>query len=214
MTESDWIEIGKIVAPQGLAGELRVYPSTDFPERFLLPGQRWLRSPQSSTPEPVQLISGRYVEGKSLYVIRLDGVQTRDQAEALRNYDLLVPESDRLPLEDDDEFHVSDLLGMDVFDQASQTLVGTVVDVMTAGHDLLAVKPPMPEVVLPPEPIPAPHPDQRKTAKPRAQKRQVAPPPLLIPFVKAIVPVVDLQRRRIEITPPPGLIDDRAITDA
>ena len=30
----DWIEIGKIVAPQGLDGEVRVYPDTDFPERF------------------------------------------------------------------------------------------------------------------------------------------------------------------------------------
>jgi len=30
----DWLEIGRIVAPQGLNGELRVYPDTDFPERF------------------------------------------------------------------------------------------------------------------------------------------------------------------------------------
>jgi 16S rRNA processing protein RimM len=29
---------------------------------------------------------------------------------------------------------------------------------------------------------------------------------VLIPFVDAIVPVVDLPNRRIEITPPPGLI--------
>ena len=28
----DWLEIGKIVSPQGLIGELRVYPNTDFPE--------------------------------------------------------------------------------------------------------------------------------------------------------------------------------------
>jgi 16S rRNA processing protein RimM len=29
-----WLEIGTIVAPQGLKGELRVYPNSDFPERF------------------------------------------------------------------------------------------------------------------------------------------------------------------------------------
>ncbi|PSO69461.1 MAG: ribosome maturation factor RimM, partial [Cyanobacteria bacterium QS_1_48_34] len=36
-----WLEIGTIVAPQGLEGELRVYPTTDFPERFEQPGVRW-----------------------------------------------------------------------------------------------------------------------------------------------------------------------------
>ena len=30
-----WVRIGKIVAPHGLAGGLKVYPLTDFPERFL-----------------------------------------------------------------------------------------------------------------------------------------------------------------------------------
>jgi 16S rRNA processing protein RimM len=30
---------------------------------------------------------------------------------------------------------------------------------------------------------------------------------VLIPFVQAIVPVVDLVARKVEITPPPGLLD-------
>ncbi|MGB3200994.1 MAG: ribosome maturation factor RimM, partial [Nodosilinea sp.] len=45
----DWVEIGRIVAPQGVKGEVRVYPSTDFPERFLEPGDRWLKRPRSLT---------------------------------------------------------------------------------------------------------------------------------------------------------------------
>ncbi|HEY9815096.1 MAG TPA: hypothetical protein V6D20_04720, partial [Candidatus Obscuribacterales bacterium] len=63
----------------------------------------------------------------------------------------------------------------------------------------------MPEPEEPVEPTPH-HPDRRKSAKtPRAKKRQT--PPLLIPFVEAIVPVVDLEQQRIEITPPDGLLD-------
>ena len=50
-----WLEIGKIIAPQGLQGEMRVYPETDFPERFEVPGQRWLLRPGESEPEPVEL---------------------------------------------------------------------------------------------------------------------------------------------------------------
>ncbi|MGB3516398.1 MAG: ribosome maturation factor RimM [Elainellaceae cyanobacterium] len=204
---SDWIEIGKIVAPQGLVGELRVYPSSDFPERFLEPGQRWMRSPKGGDPTLVHLQSGRYVEGKNLYVIRLEGITSRAQAETLRDYELLVPESDRLPL-DPHEFHVADLIGLTVIDQHSQDLVGTVVDVMSTGHDMLVVERPSSGTPEPEEPVePTPHhPDRRKSAKtPRAKKRQT--PPLLIPFVEAIVPVVDLEQQRIEITPPEGLLD-------
>ena len=45
MAESDdWLSVGKIVGVQGLQGELRVNPASDFPERFTAPGARWLRS--------------------------------------------------------------------------------------------------------------------------------------------------------------------------
>lgn len=202
-TPDDWIEIGKIVAPQGLKGELRVYPSSDFPERFLEPGPRWLRSPQNLSPRPVTLLSGRYLENKALYIIRLDGIDNRDQAEALRNHVLVVPERDRLPLEED-EFHVADLVGMTVVEQTSQMPLGTVVDVIPAGHDLLAVERPKAAPTEPDAPELPPHPDRRKSAKTRKKKQ---PPLLLIPFVKDIVPVVDLDNGRIEIVPPDGLLD-------
>lgn len=171
-----WIAIGKIVGVQGLRGEVRVYPDSDFPERFEQPGDRWLLRPNQAEPESIALESGRYLDGKNLYVLRLGGVSDRAQAEALRGCLLLVPEGDR-PALDEGEFHVLDLVGLPVFDQTSQAQVGIVTDVLTAGNDLL-------EVAL------------------LDSDRRV-----LIPFVEAIVPVVDLQQRRIEISPPAGLID-------
>lgn len=184
-----WLEIGKIVAPQGLSGELRVYPESDFPERFEIPGTRWLWHPGDTEPKPVELLSGHYLPGKNLYVISLAGVENRNQAEALRNYKLFVPASDR-PQLGEDEYHVPDLLGISVFMQESGELLGTVVDVISAGNDLLEVKP------------------HRQNNSPQPQKSNSKPPQnILIPFVKAIAPVVDLQSRRIEITPPPGLLE-------
>ena len=176
-----YLEIGRIVAAQGLKGELRVYPESDFPERFLEPGKRWLLRSGQTEPQPVELVNGRYLDGKGLYVIQLAGVADRTQAEELRGAILLVPEGDRPPLEED-EFHVRDLLGLEVFDQSSGELVGQVVQVIPAGNDLLEV--------------------ERAGCEP-GQK----PIMVLIPFVKAIVPVVDLLQKRIEITPPAGLID-------
>lgn len=175
----DWLTIGKIVGAQGLQGEVRVYPDSDFPERFITPGERWLLRPNQSEPESIQLVKGRYLDGKGLFVIKLAGIDDRSQAEALRDCRLVVPESDRPPLEEG-EFHVMDLIDLPVFDQATQELVGTVKQVMSAGNDLLEVQ----------------------LQQPKGKTSTV-----LIPFVEAIVPIVDLEQRRIEITPPPGLID-------
>ncbi|MCU0548751.1 MAG: ribosome maturation factor RimM [Leptolyngbya sp. Prado105] len=177
MENKGYLEIGKIVAAQGLKGELRVYPNTDFPERFEEPGTRWLLRPNQTEPEAIELISGRYLDGKGLYVIQIQGIGDRNAAEALRDCQILVPESERPELEEG-EFHVADLLGLSVYDQASQEFIGTVINVIPSGHDLLEVKKDTPE---------------GKT--------------ILIPFVEAIVPIVDLEQRRIEITPPPGLLD-------
>lgn len=180
----EWLEIGKIVAPQGLNGEVRVYPDSDFPERFEQPGQRWLQCPGDTAPRPIELLAGRYLAGKNLYVIEFAGVDNRDQAEALRDCKLLVPESDRPQLAED-EYHVLDLLGLEVVMHESGSRVGVVVDVIPAGNDLLEVK----------------LDNSEKTASEKTAKT------VLIPFVKAIVPVVDLQARRVEILPPSGLME-------
>ncbi len=179
----NWIEIGTIVAPQGLRGEMRVYPDSDFPERFEVPGKRWLLRAGETEPQEVELLTGRIIEGKNLYVVKLAGVDDRNQAEELRGSKLLVCASDR-PQLGEDEYHVLDLIGLSVFMQESGELVGTVVDVIAAGNDLLEVKL-----------------HQQQTTNNKQQKT------VLIPFVKAIAPTVDLEARRIEITPPPGLLE-------
>lgn len=169
-----WLEVGKIVAPQGLKGEVRIYSDSDFPERFETPGQRWLLRPEASKPQAVELLQGRYLNTKGLYVVQFAEVTTRTHAEALKGYQVLVPEGDRPTLEPG-EFHIIDLIGLEVWDLPTQTVVGTVISVVPAGNDLLEVKTPSQGTVL-------------------------------IPLVREIVPVVDLERKRIEITPPPGLL--------
>jgi len=175
-----YMQVGKIVAAQGLKGEVRIYPESDFPERFLTPGKRWLLLPGAAEPQPIELLQGRYLDGKGLYVVQFAGVGSREQSEALRGAAILVLDTD-LPELDEDEYRVQDLIGLPVYDQASQTLIGTVKRVLPAGNDLLEI--------------------ERVTAT--DPKNSL----VLVPFVKPIVPVVDLKQRRIEITPPPGLFD-------
>ncbi len=179
-TPDDWLEVGKIVAPQGLQGELRIYPDSDFPERFLDPGPRWLLPPGAKLgkdePRPVRLLNGRYLNKQNLYVVRFAEVADRTSAENLRGAKLLVSAASRPPL-DEGEYHLMDLMGMAVFDQVQNAPIGTVVGLATAAQDLLQVQ--------------------------LTDSEQV----ILIPFVDEIVPVVDLEAKRLEVVPPPGLLD-------
>ena len=214
----NWLLIGKIVGAHGLNGHVKVYAESDFPERFTKAGDRWLAKPNGE-PKKVRLVNGRFVDGKNQYVVKLEGVDYRDQAEDLRQARLMVPKGDRLTLEPG-EFHVSDLIGTTVVMQSDQSIIGTVTDVFTTGHDML-------EVLLADQGTEEPveveesleafgaiaHPSTRakavKKLKLQAKRKQKkkAPKTLLIPFVEEIVPVVDVAAGRIEITPPPGLID-------
>ncbi len=216
--EQDWLLIGKIVGAHGLNGHVKVFAESDFPERFTKAGDRWLQKPNGE-PTKVRITSGRFLEGKNQYLVKLEGVDYRDQAEDLRQAQLMVPASDRLSL-DPGEFHVSDLIGSTVVMQSDQSVVGTVTDVFTTGHDML-------EVLLADQGIEEPievkepseisdeiaHPSTRAKAarklklQAKRRKKKKAPRTLLIPFVEEIVPVVDIAARRLEITPPPGLID-------
>jgi 16S rRNA processing protein RimM len=173
----EWIAVGRIVAPQGLRGELRVLPLSDFPERFTRPGWRWLL-PRRQEPRPVRLLAGRALPGRDLFVVRLDGIDDRDAAEAVVGGELLVDADDRPPLAAG-EFHLLDLVGLEVRLLPAEDAIGTVVDLHHGGNDLL-------EVELSGE---------------RAGRR------VLIPFVTAIVPEVRPDSGWLGITPPPGLLD-------
>jgi 16S rRNA processing protein RimM len=182
----DWLEIGTIVASQGLKGQVRVYPNSDFPERFEEPGTRWLLRPSETEPQPIELLEGYFISGKGLYVLTLSGVEDRNQAEALRDCRLMVPASDR-PILAEDEYHILDLIGLEVFNQLTDERLGVVVDIVPAGNDLLVVSCPQ---------------SLADNQEPKTKDKEV-----LIPFVKEIVPVVDIPQRRLEITPPPGLLE-------
>ena len=169
--------VGKLVAAQGLKGELRVLPLSDFPERFTRAGRRWLQ-PRNEAPRPVELRGGRQLPGKELFVVRLEGVDSREAAEALVGSNLLVRANDRPKLARG-EFHLLDLVGAEVRLLATGEVVGRVRDLVHAGNDLLEVE----------------------------QDTPSGPQRLLIPFVTAIVPEVHLGEGWVGITPPPGLLE-------
>jgi 16S rRNA processing protein RimM len=173
--QPELMEVGRLVAAQGLRGELRVLPMSDFPERFTRPGTRWLRSRRGEVRQ-VRLLSGRQLPGRELFVVRLEGCDDRSAAEALVGHELMVEAADRPPLEPG-EFHVLDLVGLEVRLLPQESAIGRVTNLMHGGNDLL-------EIEL--------NDGGRR---------------LLIPFVEAIVPEVHLEQGWIGLTPPPGLLE-------
>ena len=174
-----WMEIGSIVGAQGIKGEVKVYPNSDFPERFEQAGERWLWGDRDTEPRSIQLQKGYEIPGRGLYVVQLAGIHDRTQAENLRGQMLILPITDR-PRLASAEYHSQDLIDLPVFHQVTGVQIGIVADIFTAGHEILVVN--------------APNGNDKTTE-------------VMIPFVKEIVPVVDILNRRIEILPPPGLIE-------
>lgn len=175
----EWLAVGKVIGTYGLKGEVKVFPDSDFPERFTKPGLRWLRFPtQPSQIKEVSLIKGRFVNQKGIYVVKLADISYRDQAEALQGAEFLVRRCDR-PTLAEGEYYLSDLIGLEVLYHQSKQRVGTVVKIASAGNDLLEI-----------------------------QLFSSTTQTVLIPFVPALVPIVDIENRRIEIAPPKGLLPD------
>jgi 16S rRNA processing protein RimM len=187
--EENWLEIGTIVAPQGLEGELRVLSVSDFPERFQKRGIRGIQGTQGGEIREITLLRGRELPGKNVYVIKLEGVENREQAQALRGYKLWANKLEKPRLKAD-EYHVSELVNLEVYHHLTGEKIGVVVDILWAGNDILAVQL---EANLASVKKKSPSSDSGARA--------------LVPFVKEIVPLVDLKAARIEISPPPGLLE-------
>lgn len=195
---SGFIEIGYISNVHGTEGEVRVKPTTDFPElRFSTPGTRWLKQQVSGREEirEVDLEDGREHPGRKSWILKFIGIDTAEQAKQLIGSTLLVREEDRPELEEG-EFYSRDLLGMSVILKETGQSLGTVVNVFdSGGADLLHVMLNSSEDVL------------DTTGNPTSIETGVSGRLVWIPFVEAIVPIVDLQRREMKITPPKGLLE-------
>ena len=172
--QDKWMPIGEIVAPQGLRGDIRIKPSSDFPERFTKPGKRWIQK-ANELPTEIKLIKGTLIPGKSIYVISIEGVSSRSSAEKIIGWNLVIPVNSR-PHLNNNEYHYFDLIGLEARRGPQKTLIGHVTDLIKGGNDLLEIQ-------------------------------LVEGKKVLVPFVKEIVPEIEIKKRWLLIDPPPGLLE-------
>jgi len=143
---SDWLLIGSIVGAHGIQGEVKIYPETDFPERFTKAGSRRLVTAQGQE-QTVKLLGGRLHGG--MFLVRLEGVVDRTQAENLRGAELFVSSQERPQLKTG-EFFSADLTGLKVLRQDTGAEVGLVKDILNTGsQDILVIETPQGERMVP-----------------------------------------------------------------
>ncbi len=177
INHNEWLIVGLITSPQGINGKIKVKSLSDFEERFTKPGKRWIQK-GNETPRELELTKGFKKPGKEAFIITFKGINNRNQAENLKGHKVLV-KVDAIPKLSKEEFHLTELVNLKVkiFKKNQLHIIGKVINLENEKNNLLVI-----QLV-------------------RNNKK------VLIPFVKEIVPIVDIKKKFIILTPPAGLLE-------
>ena len=134
MTASDRIAVGSIAGAFGVQGEVRLKSFCADPEAIADYGPLTGDNGQIYDIDLSRAI-------KNGFAAWLTGVETKEDADALRGVQLFAPR-DRLPATEEDEYYHADLIGLRVVDTGG-TEIGTIRAVMDHGAgDLLEIQGP------------------------------------------------------------------------
>lgn len=137
--------LGQIGAANGIKGHVRVKPFTQEPEAFGDYG----KLQDETGAKSFKVASLRPIKGGML-VVKFKGINDRNAAEALTGTKLYIDRGLLPDLEEDDDFYVEDLIGMEAFD-TEKSSIGHVNVVHNFGAgDILDIKPERgPSVLVP-----------------------------------------------------------------
>ena len=177
INKNQWLVVGLITSCHGIKGQVKVQSLSDFDERFIKPGIRWLQK-ENEPPLEIELTSGFKQPGKETFIIKFKGISTRNLAEKLKKHKILV-KNNQLPELNKEEFHLLELINLEVktLDNKELKIIGKVINLENEKNNLLVI-----ELFE----------NQKK---------------VLIPFVREIVPLVDIKNNFLIIKPPNGLLE-------
>jgi len=131
----DYLELGQIVNVKGLKGEVKVNSFTEDPNRFETLKNVLIKTKKDMKEYEIENIA----YSKSQVVLKFVGIDTVEQAEALRNSYILI---DRKALGELPEgvYYIADLIGLEVYTESGE-LLGKVDDIFETGsNDVYVVK--------------------------------------------------------------------------
>ena len=215
MPEDTWVLLARLVRPQGRKGEIIADIFTDFPERFASRPRVYLAaaegSPARQTLAPREAIIERHWLHQGRIVFKFQGIDSINNAEPLRGLEVVIPASERAPLEDD-AVYIGDLIGCCLIDlgedddHSEERVIGEITDVergLLGAPDLLVIR-----SSAAPTNTAAPDPEAPSTGdRPRRGKRARKAVEILVPFAKKYLVAVDVQSKRVTMRLPDGLLE-------
>jgi 16S rRNA processing protein RimM len=133
--KSDFLLIGKVTKPHGLHGQVKVHSYSSSYESFFAGGKVYLSQGEEMK---ALLISEVKVQSNSL-LLHFQGVDNRQQAEAISGYSLYMEEKD-LPALPEGEYYQYQLIGSRVYNDQDRFL-GIMEEIFsTAAHDIWVIR--------------------------------------------------------------------------
>lgn len=151
MNYEDFISIGKVSGCTGIKGVLKITPITDYPERFLKLKRIYLFDERKSlfALNPKDEFEFRIEKCEvtpTQITMKLEGINSREEAGEFVNFEILIPEAERIRLPQGKYFHY-EIIGFDVY--SSNELIGKLIKVDNYGaHDLLNIQSPEGKEIL------------------------------------------------------------------
>ncbi|KGP77209.1 16S rRNA processing protein RimM [Desulfosporosinus sp. Tol-M] len=138
----DDVLIGEVLRPQGLNGELKIYPLTTDPARFLKLQEVCLR--YGEIEKHFKIIAARVQ--RDLVFLTVEGIEGIDQAGKYRGWEVRIDRSEVPPLQEG--WYYFELEGMQVYE--GDVLLGTLSQVLETGaNDVYVVKGAKGEIYVP-----------------------------------------------------------------
>ena len=137
-----FLAVGRVVAPRGVRGELKVRPETEDAHRFALLDEVLLGEQR----RPFAVRGVRFFGG--LVLLRLEGVNDREQAEARRGAVVWIPQEQGLALEEG-QYYYHQIEGLTAVTVEGEVL-GRVIQVLPTGaNDVYVVRGDRQDILLP-----------------------------------------------------------------
>lgn len=124
MRDTQKILVGKIVAPQGIRGEVRIQTYSDNPADF----KKFHVLSDRFSAEDFKFV--REIPNSTVIIAKINGFDDRNVAETLRGTELFIGRDD-LPALGEQEYYQTDLIGMTVNQRGN--IIGRVVCIQNYG---------------------------------------------------------------------------------
>ena len=121
------LQVGVITTTHGIRGDVKVFPTTDDPKRFL--DLKNVILDDGKTTLDLEIQNVKFF--KNLVILKFKGIDNINDIEKYKKAGLYVTREDAVELEED-EYFIADLIGMDVISDEGEQL-GTISDVLQTG---------------------------------------------------------------------------------